>query len=259
MRETLGALLSKSVVSTRSPAIRAPESEMPGSMKTISAGLALAARLAGAAVPAAIGLLVTHDAGNPRDQTLPFFEAIAPRGYIGWGKSTQLGYGLGITMGAKLAEPKKLCVNVMGDAAIGMTGMDFETAARERIPISGSIELLHPCNLKCVHCYCPEGEPGALDFEEIRRIVDHYLDQVVDRGECDLVADITGPFPMDVISALLGIPESEQERVRQANDDLKAVLDDAAESLVELLRQPEASEGIKAFKAKRPPPWVKEG
>jgi thiamine pyrophosphate-dependent acetolactate synthase large subunit-like protein len=54
---------------------------------------------------------------------------------MGWGKSTQLGYGLGITMGAKLAAPKKLCINVMGDAAIGMTGMDIETAARNRIGI----------------------------------------------------------------------------------------------------------------------------
>jgi acetolactate synthase-1/2/3 large subunit len=54
---------------------------------------------------------------------------------MGWGKSTQLGYGLGITMGAKLAAPDKLCVNVMGDAAIGMTGMDIETAARNKIAI----------------------------------------------------------------------------------------------------------------------------
>jgi acetolactate synthase-1/2/3 large subunit len=38
-------------------------------------------------------------------------------------------------MGAKLARPDMLCVNVWGDAAIGMTGMDFETAVRERIPI----------------------------------------------------------------------------------------------------------------------------
>ena len=54
---------------------------------------------------------------------------------MGWGKSTQLGYGLGITMGAKLAAPEKLCVNIMGDASIGMTGMDIETAARNRIAI----------------------------------------------------------------------------------------------------------------------------
>ena len=38
-------------------------------------------------------------------------------------------------MGAKLAEPDKLCVNIMGDAAIGMVGMDIETAARNRIGI----------------------------------------------------------------------------------------------------------------------------
>jgi acetolactate synthase-1/2/3 large subunit len=38
-------------------------------------------------------------------------------------------------MGAKLVAPEKLCVNVWGDAAIGFTGMDFETAVRERIPI----------------------------------------------------------------------------------------------------------------------------
>ena len=38
-------------------------------------------------------------------------------------------------MGAKLAAPDKLCINVWGDAAIGFTGMDFETAVRERIPI----------------------------------------------------------------------------------------------------------------------------
>jgi acetolactate synthase-1/2/3 large subunit len=38
-------------------------------------------------------------------------------------------------MGAKLAHPEKLCINLWGDAAIGFTGMDFETAVRERIPI----------------------------------------------------------------------------------------------------------------------------
>jgi len=79
--------------------------------------------------------IVTHDAGSPRDQISPFWEPVAPLTYIGWGKTTQLGYGLGLAMGAKLARPDKLCVNVWGDAAIGFTGMDFETAVRERIPI----------------------------------------------------------------------------------------------------------------------------
>src|SRR5215471_5986680 len=79
--------------------------------------------------------IITHDAGSPRDQLAPFWRPTAPLGYIGWGKTTQLGYGLGLAMGAKLARPDKLCINVWGDAAIGFTGMDFETAVRERIPI----------------------------------------------------------------------------------------------------------------------------
>ena len=79
--------------------------------------------------------IITHDAGSPRDQLSPFWVATAPLSYLGWGKTTQLGYGLGLAMGAKLVSPEKLCINVWGDAAIGFTGMDFETAVRERIPI----------------------------------------------------------------------------------------------------------------------------
>jgi acetolactate synthase-1/2/3 large subunit len=79
--------------------------------------------------------IITHDAGSPRDQISPFWQPVAPLTYLGWGKTTQLGYGLGLAMGAKLAAPDKLCINVWGDAAIGFTGMDFETAVRERIPI----------------------------------------------------------------------------------------------------------------------------
>jgi thiamine pyrophosphate-dependent acetolactate synthase large subunit-like protein len=81
------------------------------------------------------GTIITHDAGSPRDQLAPFWVTTEPLSYLGWGKTTQLGYGLGLAMGAKLAAPEKLCINVWGDAAIGFTGMDFETAVRERIPI----------------------------------------------------------------------------------------------------------------------------
>ncbi|GAC1312930.1 MAG: thiamine pyrophosphate-requiring protein [Chloroflexota bacterium] len=79
--------------------------------------------------------IITHDAGSPRDQLSPFWRSTTPLSYIGWGKTTQLGTGLGMAMGAKLVKPDKLCINVWGDAAIGFTGMDLETAVRERIPI----------------------------------------------------------------------------------------------------------------------------
>ncbi len=80
--------------------------------------------------------IVTHDSGSPREQLNPFYRATRPRGYLGWGKSHQLGTGLGLAIGAKLAAPEKFCVNFMGDAAFGMTGLDFETAVRCGIPIT---------------------------------------------------------------------------------------------------------------------------
>lgn len=77
--------------------------------------------------------IVTHDAGSPRDQLTPFYQA-APGGYLSWGKSHALGCGLGLIMGAKLAHPEKVCMNFMGDAAFGMVGLDIETAVRCGIP-----------------------------------------------------------------------------------------------------------------------------
>ena len=79
-------------------------------------------------------VIVTHDAGSPRNQLVPFYQAPVPRSYLGWGKSHALGTGLGLIMGAKLAAPERFCVNFMGDAAFGMTGLDFETAVRNNIP-----------------------------------------------------------------------------------------------------------------------------
>lgn len=84
--------------------------------------------------------IITHDAGNARDMLAAFWTATEPLSYIGWGKTTQLGYGLGLAMGAKLLHPEQLCINLWGDGAIGMTMMDFETAVREEIPIL-SIQL----------------------------------------------------------------------------------------------------------------------
>ncbi len=79
--------------------------------------------------------IVTHDSGSPRDQLMPFYRSGGPRTYLGWGKSHGLGTGLGLNIGAKLAAPDKFTVNFMGDAAFGMVGLDFETAARNNIPI----------------------------------------------------------------------------------------------------------------------------
>lgn len=80
--------------------------------------------------------IVTHDAGAPRDSIIPFYRATTPHGYIGWGKTTHLGFGIPLMIGAKMAYPDRFCLNLMGDGAFGMSGLDIETAVRAGAPIT---------------------------------------------------------------------------------------------------------------------------
>jgi thiamine pyrophosphate-dependent acetolactate synthase large subunit-like protein len=80
--------------------------------------------------------IVTHDAGAPRDSIVPFYHATTPHSYVGWGKTTHLGFGIPLMIGAKMANPDKFCLNLMGDGAFGMSGLDIETAARSGFAIT---------------------------------------------------------------------------------------------------------------------------
>jgi thiamine pyrophosphate-dependent acetolactate synthase large subunit-like protein len=80
--------------------------------------------------------IVTHDAGAPRDSIVPFYTATTPHSYVGWGKTTHLGFGIPLMIGAKLAHTDRFCLNLMGDGAFGMSGMDLETSARAGVPIT---------------------------------------------------------------------------------------------------------------------------
>jgi hypothetical protein len=55
-------------------------------------------------------VIITHDSGSPREQLLPFWETTVPGSYMGWGKSTQLGYGLGSRWAPNL-QPRKNCAS----------------------------------------------------------------------------------------------------------------------------------------------------
>ncbi|MCH7788442.1 MAG: cytochrome P450 [Acidobacteria bacterium] len=64
------------------------------------------------------------------------------------------------------------------------------------------------------------GRRVAAMEDEIRTIIDGYIDRFVSEGSCDLVADLTGPFPMDVICAVLGIPAEDRAALRSHSDKL---------------------------------------
>src|SRR5262249_12221964 len=131
--------------------------------------------------------IVTHDAGSPRDQLSPFWPSRTPLSYLGWGKTTQLGYGLGLAMGAKLALPDRLCINLWGDAAIGFTGMDFETAVRERIPILSV--LLNNSSMACELGFMPVATERyrstdiSGDYAALARALGGHGERVTEPGE----------------------------------------------------------------------------
>jgi cytochrome P450 family 142 subfamily A polypeptide 1 len=52
----------------------------------------------------------------------------------------------------------------------------------------------------------------------LRRKVTELVDAVVERGECDIVADIATPLPMYMIGELMGLPESDHETLLHWSD-----------------------------------------
>ena len=79
---------------------------------------------------------VTADSGNTRDQTSTVYEAQIPRGHLGWGNVSTLGFSLAGAVGAKLAFPERQCVNITGDAGVCYMMGNFEAVARYKIGIT---------------------------------------------------------------------------------------------------------------------------
>ena len=132
--------------------------------------------------------IMNHDSGSPRDQMIPFYKTVSPRGFIAWGKSTQLGYSLGAAMGSKLAAPDKLCVNVIGDYGFGMVGTDLETAVREEIPIltivlnNSSMGIYRPEHFATAHELYGTKTTGG-DFVKMADALGAYSERVTQPGE----------------------------------------------------------------------------
>jgi len=131
--------------------------------------------------------IVTHDSGSPREQLLPFYRATKPRSYLGWGKSHQLGTGLGLTIGAKIAAPEKFCVNFMGDAAFGMTGLDFESAVRAGVPsltvvLNNSTMAIEIPHMKLSHDVHKSRDLGG-NYANLGRDLGGWSERVTDPNE----------------------------------------------------------------------------
>jgi acetolactate synthase-1/2/3 large subunit len=79
---------------------------------------------------------VTADSGNTRDQTSTVYETRIPRGFLGWGNVSTLGFSLAGAVAARLAYPDRQCVHITGDAGVCYMMGNFEAVARYGIGVT---------------------------------------------------------------------------------------------------------------------------
>ena len=79
---------------------------------------------------------VTHESGNTRDQLSTVYDTLVPRGFLGWGNVSSLGFSLAATIAAKISFPQKHCVAVTGEAGLGYMMGNLEVPLRQKLGIT---------------------------------------------------------------------------------------------------------------------------
>lgn len=79
---------------------------------------------------------VTHESGNTRDQLSTAFETLIPRGFLGWGNVSTLGFSFPAATAAKLAYTERQSVALIGDAALSYMIGNFEVLTRLKLGVT---------------------------------------------------------------------------------------------------------------------------
>ena len=79
---------------------------------------------------------VTHESGNTRDQLSTVFDTLIPRGFLGWGNVSTLGFSLAAAIAAKKAFPDRASVAVTGEAGLGYMLGNLEVLLREKLGVT---------------------------------------------------------------------------------------------------------------------------
>lgn len=110
--------------------------------------------------------IITHDAGTVRGTIAHHWPAVVPRGFLGFGVQSSMGWSLGAAFGAKKAEPNKLVVAIVGEEAFNETAMDIETSIRNDAPVLILIKNNAKVNAD------PDGKGGRLAHARFRQTPD---------------------------------------------------------------------------------------
>ncbi len=79
--------------------------------------------------------LIVTDVGQHQMWAAQYYKYSEPRTFLSSGGLGTMGYGLGACIGAKVARPDKICINIAGDGCFRMNMNELATAARYDIPI----------------------------------------------------------------------------------------------------------------------------
>ncbi|MBR6307803.1 MAG: biosynthetic-type acetolactate synthase large subunit [Lachnospiraceae bacterium] len=79
--------------------------------------------------------IITTDVGQHQIWASQYYHYTKPRTFLSSGGLGTMGYGLGACIGAKVGNPKKLCINIAGDGCFRMNMNELATASRFDIPI----------------------------------------------------------------------------------------------------------------------------
>jgi thiamine pyrophosphate-dependent acetolactate synthase large subunit-like protein len=134
---------------------------------------------------------VTHDSGNTRDQLSTVYEPVIPRGFLGWGNVSTLGFGLAAAIGAKLAYPERQCVNVTGDAGVGYMMGNFEALVRNNIGVTtihinnGGFAGYGPGFWGPGHdpYTCEVSDHSVADMSEALKAIGYYAEDITEPSE----------------------------------------------------------------------------
>ena len=79
---------------------------------------------------------LTHESGNTRDQLSTVYDTLVPRGFLGWGNVSTLGFGLAAALAAKMAVADRPSIVVTGEAGLGYMLGNLEVPLRQKLGIT---------------------------------------------------------------------------------------------------------------------------
>lgn len=162
--------------------------------------------------------------GAPRTDVYALYERIRRRGPVARSR-----------LGVHALTSAELCEQVLRDPTFGVrpaghAGERTDALDRIALPptVTGSfLEMDPPDHTRLRRTVAPAFRPKVVRgwASRFEALLHRMVDRIEGRGRFDVVADLAAPFPIAVISDLLGVPEADAARFRAIGETVGQALD----------------------------------